>query len=141
MSEANRQLMRDWFQKVWNQRDESAIDQMFAADCVAHNFPETGGSFVGPEGFKPVYRNFCGAFPDLHVTVEEVIAEGDCVAAHFTTTMTHLGDHLGIAASGRKAKLPGAAFARVKNGKFTETWNFIDMEHLFRQLRSTDKQV
>jgi len=136
MSEANKQLMRQWFERVWNQRDESAIEAMFAADCIAHNFPETGGTLVGPEGFKPVYRNFCGAFPDIHVTVQEVIAEGDRVAAHFITSMTHLGDHLGIPSTGRKANLPGSAFAVVKDGKFAETWNFIDMEHLFRQLRT-----
>jgi len=136
MSEANKKLIREWFERVWNQRDESAIDELFAADGKAHNFPETGGALTGPEGFKTVYRNFCGAFPDLHVTVEDVISEGDRVAGHFTVTMTHLGDHLGIPSTGKKAYLPGSTFCIIRDGKIAEGWNFIDMEHLFRQLRS-----
>ena len=136
MSEANKQVIHQWFERVWNQRNEAAIDDLFAADGKAHNFPETGGVLVGPEGFKSVYRNFCGAFPDLHVTVEDVISEGDRVAAHFMTTMTHLGDHLGIPATGKKANLPGSTFCIIKDGKIVEGWNFIDMEHLFRQLKA-----
>lgn len=134
MSEANKQLMRRWFERVWNQRSEAAINEMFAADAKAHHFPETGGVLVGPDGFKQIYRNFCGAFPDLHVSMQDVIAEGDRVAAHWTVTMTHLGDHLGVPATGKKAVLPGSAFAVVRDGKFVETWNYIDMGHLYRQL-------
>ena len=136
MSEANKQLMRRWFDRVWNQRDALAIEEMVAPDVRIHNFPVTGGVQIGAEGFKQTYQNFCGAFPDLHVSLEEIIAEGDRVAAHFTTTMTHLGDHLGIPSTGKKAILPGSAFCIVKDGKFIETWNFIDMEHLFRQLKA-----
>ena len=134
MSEANKQLMRRWFDEVWNQRRESAIDEMFATHGKGHHFPETGGVFRGPDELKPVYRSFCSAFPDLRVTVEDVISEGSKVAVRWSATMTHLGDGLGMPPTGKKATLPGSSFAVIVEGKMIEAWNFIDMGHLYQQL-------
>jgi steroid delta-isomerase-like uncharacterized protein len=134
MSDENKQLMRRWFQQVWNEHNEAAVDEMVLADCMVHNFPETGGVLVGPAGFKEVHRNFCGAFPDLHVVIEDVISEGDRVAVHWTATMTHRGDHLGIPSTGKTAILPGSSFCIIRNGKIAEAWNHVDMGHLFKQL-------
>jgi predicted ester cyclase len=94
MSEANKLLLRRWFEQVWNQKSEAAIDQMFGTDGKSHGFPDADSLLVGPEAFKAVHRVFCGAFPDLHVEVEDVVAEGDRVAVRWRVTMTHLGDHL-----------------------------------------------
>ena len=134
MSEANKQLMRRWFEEVWNQRKESAIDEMFAAHGKGHHFPETGGTFHGPDEFKPVHRIFCSAFPDLRVTVDEVIGEGNNVAVRWTAIMTHTGEGLGFPATGAKVTLPGSSFAVIESGKMIEAWNFIDMGHLYKQL-------
>lgn len=134
MSEANKQLMQRWFQQVWNEGNEAAIDELVSTECKVHNFPETGGVLVGPAGFKEVHRNFCGAFPDLHVVIEDVISEGDRVALHWTATMTHSGHHLGIQPKGKKAVLPGSSFCIIRDGKIAEAWNHIDMGHLFKQL-------
>ena len=79
MSEANKALVRRWFEEVWNQGREKTIDELFAADGVAHGLGDTEADTRGPEGFKPFFRNLRGSFPDLHMTVEDAIAEGDKV--------------------------------------------------------------
>ena len=137
MSEENKQLLQRWFQQVWNEQNQGTIDELFSAEGKVHNFPETGGVLVGPAGFKEIHKNFCGAFPDIHVIVEDVISEGDRVAAHWTATMTHLGDHLGVPSTGKKVVLPGSSFCIIRDGKIAEAWNHIDMGHLFKQIAVT----
>ena len=138
MSEENKQLMRRWFEEVWNKRRESAIDEMLHAHGKAHGLPDPDSSLEGPEGFKTVQRTFCGAFPDLHITVEDVIAEGDRVAVRWSATMTHLGDHFGFAATGKKARLDGAAFVVIKDGKIVEGWNQMDMTGMMQKLKAQE---
>jgi steroid delta-isomerase-like uncharacterized protein len=136
MSAANKLLMEDWFEKVWNQQNSAAIDAMFSADGRSHGFPQADSVLVGPEEFKAIHRNFCGAFPDLLVTVEDSIAEGDKVVTRWTATMTHLGDSLGIKATKKEVVLHGCTIAIVKDGMISEGWNFMDMGGMFATLRA-----
>jgi steroid delta-isomerase-like uncharacterized protein len=136
MSEANKNLAKEWFEQVWNQKSEAAIDRLFAPQCQCYGFPEADGVLVGPEAFKAVHRTFLGAFPDIHVEVEDVIAEGDHVAVRWKATMTHLGDHLGFPASGRQAELGGSSFL-IGNGKqIIAGWNYMDIPTLFQKLQT-----
>ncbi len=135
MSQANKLLMEDWFEKVWNQQNTAAIDAMFLADGRSHGFPQADSVLVGPEEFKTIHRNFCEAFPDLLVTVEDVIAEGDKAAVRFTATMTHLGDSLGIKATQKEVELHGCTMVIIKDGMISEGWNFMDMGGMFAKLR------
>ena len=102
MSEANKQLVQRWFEVVWNQRSETGIDAILSPECRAHGLSGADSPLIGSEGFKKFHRNFCRAFPDLKVEVQDTIAEYDKVAARWTTTMTHLGDGLGFPASGKR---------------------------------------
>ena len=136
MSEANKQLLRTWFEKVWNQQSVDAIDAMYQPGGRAHGFPQADSVLEGPEDFKKIHSNFCAAFPDLRVTVEDVIAEGDAVAARWSATMTHLGDSLGMKPTGKKVVLTGSTFVVIKNGMIAEGWNFMDMGGLFAQLKA-----
>jgi steroid delta-isomerase-like uncharacterized protein len=135
MSEANKQLARRWFEEVWNKRNAAAIDEMLSADGKSHGFPDPDSVLVGPEDFKVMHSSFCGAFPDLQITIEDVITEGDKVAIRWTTTMTHLGDHLGIPATSKKVRLPGSSFLIVRDGMIQEGWNFMELEGLIHRLR------
>ena len=63
MLEENKQLARRWFEEVWNQRSEAAIDRMFDPNGKSHGIPEPGSVLTGPEEFKKVHRNFLGHFP------------------------------------------------------------------------------
>lgn len=136
MSEANKQLIRRWFEEVWNQQNESAVDAMLSHDCKAHGLGQGDEELVGPEGFKTFHRSFCKAFPDLRVTVLDTIAEGDKVAARWKATMTHQGDGLGFPASGKKTGMEGATVVIIKNGKIVEGWNHMDIGSLFAELKA-----
>jgi predicted ester cyclase len=136
MSEANKLLLKRWFEEVWNQKSEAAIDKMFSPEGKSHGFPEPDSVLVGPESFKAIHRSFCGAFPDLRVDVGEIVAEGDLVAVRWKVLMTHLGDHLGFAATNKKASLAGSTFAIVKDGKIIEGWNHMDLGALMQKLQA-----
>jgi steroid delta-isomerase-like uncharacterized protein len=136
MSAANKLLMEDWFEKVWNQQNAAAIDAMLSPDCRSHGFPRADSVLIGPEEFKAIHRNFCGAFPDLLVTVEDVIAEGDKAAVRFTATMTHLGDFLGMKATQKEVELHGCKVVIIKDGMISEGWDFMDMGGMLATLRA-----
>jgi predicted ester cyclase len=136
MSEANKLLLQRWFEQVWNQKSEAAIDEMFSKQGRSHGFPDADAVLAGPEPFKAVHRTFVGAFPDLHVDIEDIVAEGDRVAVRWRVSMTHLGDHLGFPATGKKGTLDGSSFLIVKDNQVMEGWNQMDLQGLMQRLQA-----
>ena len=135
MSEENKALLRRWFEEVWNKRRSEAVDEMFAADGIAHGLSDDEGTpFRGPAGFKPFHEIFCGAFPDIEVVAEDMIAEGDMVAARCSVRGKHTGDHLGIAASNARVQFTGMCIVRIKDGKIVEAWNNFDFMKMNKQI-------
>ena len=134
--ENGERLMRRWFEEVWNKRNEAAIDEMFKAGGAAHGVPTPDSVAHGPEEFKVHYRSLCGAFPDIRIDIKDVIAVGNRVAVRWRATGTHLGDNLGITATGRPIVLDGATFCIVEGSQITEGWNLMDMGYLMQSLRS-----
>jgi steroid delta-isomerase-like uncharacterized protein len=134
MSEANKRLARRWFEEVWNQQNEAAIDELFSADGKCYGFPDAE-SAISREEFKTTYRVFCGAFPDLKVTLEDVIAEDDRVAIRWKTSMTHTGDHLGFAATGKTCSLTGVSIIQIARGQIIDGWNEVNIQGLIQKLK------
>jgi steroid delta-isomerase-like uncharacterized protein len=133
--EANKALMRRWFDEVWNKGRAEAIGEMFAADGVGHGLSDEPGKTInGPSEFVPFHSVFRGAFPDIEVVVEDVIAEGDMVAARCSVRGRHTGDHLGIAASHAPVGFTGMVMARIKDGKIVEAWNNFDFLSMNKQI-------
>ena len=137
MSETNGQLTRRWYDEVWNQRKSAAIDAMFAPLGKSYGFPDPDSVLVGPKAFKEIHARFCGAFPDLHIALDDIICEGNRVAVRWTSTMTHLGNHLGFPASKKKAALSGSSFMIIEDGLIVEGWNFMEMHTLIQSLKSS----
>jgi steroid delta-isomerase-like uncharacterized protein len=135
VSEASKRVAERWFEQVWNQKSEAAIDELFFSGGKCYGFPEPD-SALSPEEFKALHRNFCGAFPDFHAHIEDLVAEGDHVAVRWKITMTHLGDHLGFPASGKQAVLHGSSFIIVKNGQIMDGWNQMDMTGFIHKLQA-----
>jgi predicted ester cyclase len=135
MSEA-KLVGRRWFDQVWNQKKEAAIDEILHPQGKVYGFPEADSILVGPDAFKAVYRTFCGAFPDIHVEIEDIVAEGDHVAIRWKAVGTHLGDHLGFAASRKKAELHGSSFIIVRGNRILDGWNHMDMQAFFKNLQT-----
>lgn len=133
MSKENIALAERWFDEVWNNGRAEAVDEMFATDGIAHGLG-AGGDLYGPAEFKPFVEKFRGAFPNINITVEDAIAEGDKVALRWTARMKHEGDHLGFAATQKDAVIAGMSIVRVRDGQIVEGWNNWDQLGLMQQL-------
>lgn len=133
MSEENKELLRRWFEEVWHKGRTEAIDEMFAGDGLAHGLAE-GESMRGPQAFKDFHASFRGAFPDVRVVIEDMVAEDDRVAARCTVTGKHTGDSLGFAATNAPVEFTGMTIVRIRNGQIVEAWNNFDFMNMNRQL-------
>ena len=134
-------FMHRWFDEVWNKGNASAIDEMMAADAIVHGLGEADVNVRGPEAFKPFQARLRAAFPDIQVTIEETIEEGELIASRWTATMTHQGDDLGVAATGRRVTVSGMSIGRLKDGKMVEGWNNWDTMAMMQQIGALQPPV
>lgn len=133
--EQNKALLRRWFEEVWNKGRAETIDELLAVDAIAHGLSDDAAKpLKGPADFKPFHQTFRGAFPDIKVTIEDMIAEGDKVAARCSVRGKHTGDHLGVAASNAQVDFTGVTIVRIKDGKFVEGWNNFDFLKMNQQI-------
>ena len=108
-------------------------DEIFATDHTYHD-PSSPMIGPGPEGMKQLIGMYIAAYPDLHHAVEDQIAEGDTVVTRWTGTGTHQGDLLGMAPTGKPAKVMGIWIHRLAGGKIVESWNVWDTLGMLQQL-------
>lgn len=135
MSNTPDAVVRTWFEELWNQKREDTIDRLFAAEGVVHGLPTPDGSPIrGREGFRPFYRAFRDAFPNIRVDVTQTVTEGEMITALCHVTGTHQGDHLGMAATGRQIDFWGMCMARVRDGYIVDAWNTFDFLALYQQI-------
>ena len=128
-------VIRSWFDQLWNQGREDTIDRLFAVDGIAHGLPTPDGSPIrGREGFRPFFRSFRAAFPNIRVEVTQTVSEGEMVTALCHVTGSHQGNNLGIAATGRDIDIWGMCMARVRDGYIVDGWNTFDFLTLYQQI-------
>lgn len=128
-------LIHRWFEEVWNNRSEDAIDEMFAEDGVANGLNDADGNPLrGPENFKNLHRAFLSAYPDLKIIVEDTVAEGDKIAARCTVRATHTGEGLGVAPTDQPVEFTGMTIVKIKDGKIVEAWNEFDFMKMYSQI-------
>jgi predicted ester cyclase len=128
-------VIRAWFEQLWNQADESTIDRLLHPGGVIHGLPTaSGGPLRGRDEFRPFYRVFRAAFPDLRVEVVHVVAEGDRAAAYCRVRGAQRGDLPDLDATNRAVDFTGFAMVRVVDGLATEAWNCFDFLTMYRQL-------
>jgi len=134
MSSTPDAVVRSWFEELWNQGNEDAIERLFAANGIAHGLPSPDGQALrGPEAYRPFYRSFREAFPDVRVVVVRTVTEGELVTAHCHVTGTHRGDSLGKA-SGKPVDFWGMTMVRVRDGQIVEAWNNFDFLSFYQQI-------
>lgn len=134
MSEANKVVVRRWFEEVWNQGREASIDELFAVGAVAHGLGDSEADVHGPAEFKLFAAHIRGAIPDVHIQVEDLVAEGDRVAVRIILRGTHTGPGLGVSPTGRKVSIQGVIIVRIVDGQIVEGWNCYDQLGLLRQV-------
>ncbi len=135
MSEENKALLRRWFDQVWNNGRAEAIGEMFSGNGLAYGLDEDPNEpVVGPAAFREFHAPFRGAFPDMVIVVEDMVAEGDKVAARCSVRGKHTGTGLGIAATNTPVDFTGITIVRIVGGKIVEAWNNFDFMRMNRQL-------
>ena len=130
-TEDNKAVVRRGIEEVWNQKNVAIVDEIAAPDYVSHNRAMTTH---GLEQYKQLVMMYFAAFPDLHLTIEDEIAEGDKVVTRVTARGTHQGSFMGIAPTGKHAVVTGIVIDRFANGKTVEAWNNLDDLGLLQQL-------
>ena len=132
-AEENKALIRFLIEKGLNENNPDVADGNFTDDYVAH-IPGVPSGPTGPEAFKQVVRRWRGAFSDWHMTIEQLIAEGDLVANRFTTTGTHDAPLFGIPPTGRRMEVHSQEVHRLSGGKVAESWIVDDVPGILVQL-------
>ncbi|GAB2862833.1 hypothetical protein GCM10027176_75950 [Actinoallomurus bryophytorum] len=108
------------------------IDEVVAPDVVIRTPLPTDAT--GAAALKQVWATLLRAFPDLHVAVEDVIAEGDKVVCRNTVTGTHQGEYMGRPPTGRSITYNEILISRFADGRIAETWGIVDVLSQLRQL-------
>lgn len=132
-TEEEKAIVRRVNDEVWSRGRLDVIDELIADEFVATviGAPE---QIRGPQGFREFVVMYRKAFPDLRITIDEQIAEGESVVTRWTATGTHEGELMGMAATGKQATTAGINVNRVAGGKLVEGWGLFDQLGLLQQL-------
>lgn len=130
--EKNKAVARRDVEEVFNKGNTTIVDEIIGPDWV---FYGPGGlEFKGQEGYKQIVTTMRNAFPDLHMTIEDMIGEGDKIAVRYTMRGTFKGQLMGMAPTGNQFTMTSALFMRFKDGKLVETREIFDQLTFFQQL-------
>ncbi|MFC4358182.1 ester cyclase [Halobium salinum] len=132
-AERNKAALAEALDRIWMEGDLSFVDERFADDYVLHN-PARPQGFHGPEGFKEYVGMLRSAFPDMAISCEGTVADGDTLATRYRWRATHEGELLGIEPTGKEVVMSGMAFLRFEDGMRKEDWFLDDFMGLFAQL-------
>jgi steroid delta-isomerase-like uncharacterized protein len=132
MAADNKTFVRNTTEEIWRTGDAELIDEHMAPGYVLHK-PPTGFP-PNREGLKAILQAMHGAFPDLRMMVEDVIAEGDKVVQRRVYQGTHKGELFGIPATGKSVNVSQITVSRVADGKFVEEWAETDFLSMLQQL-------
>jgi steroid delta-isomerase-like uncharacterized protein len=135
MDVANKVLIFRWFEEVWNRKNDAVIDELLDPQALIYGLTDDPTRALrGPDEFRPFWRVFITAFPDLQIAVESTISEDDKVVARCAVRGTHTGEGLGFPPTGRRVHMNGIVIATIRNGKLVEGWNTFDFMSLYSQL-------
>jgi len=127
------ELVRAWFDEIWNAGDIDAADRLLAPDGVLHETAVGGDGIQRLGDFKAMVRAFRRTFPDIRFQVEQTVEDGEHAAARVTATGTHTGLGLG-APTGRPFRITGIVMIRLQEDRTIEGWSSFDLLALYEQL-------
>ena len=133
MSDENKEIARRYVEDVWGQGDFEAERQIVAANVVDHN-PGSGGA-RGLDAHHATLTAVRAAFPDMHMKLDLLVAEGDKVTARWTASATHLGDFYGMPPTAKRVEFTGMNILRIADGQIAEIWAIEDIAGLMQQLQ------
>jgi steroid delta-isomerase-like uncharacterized protein len=131
-TEQNKTLVRRVFEEIFNANNLVAVDELIASDYVYHR--PARPEFRGPATYKQLLATFRAAFPDVHFTVEEMLAEGDSVFSRWRFTGTHQGEFMGVAPTQKRITAAGMLLSRCADGRLVEELELMDELSILRQM-------
>jgi steroid delta-isomerase-like uncharacterized protein len=140
VSGENVALGHRWFEEVWNKKRLDAIDEMADPAVVGQGAQFHDGLF-NREEFRAFAAHLQSAFPDLHLRIEDTIAENDRVVLRWQVHMTHTGQFLQYPATNKKVNIAGITILQVENGKIIAGWDKWDQLGLLEQIGAVPVQV
>jgi steroid delta-isomerase-like uncharacterized protein len=130
--EGNKDVIRAYVQTIFNQQQVDRADELVAPDYLDHAaLPRQA---PGLEGAKKKWAMYLAGIPDLRVTIEEMVAEGDKVAVRRSYEGAHCGELLGVPPTGKQVRIGGISIFRLAGGKIAEQWEQLDRLALMQQL-------
>lgn len=121
---------------VWNSNNPDALANYFAPDARVHSMTPGSIAGTGLDYLKERAQSLLNAFPDIHFVIEDVVQQGDILAARVTLEGTQRADFAGVPATGKRMKVYDFAMYRIVEGKITDVWSLIDMQAMRTQLQS-----
>jgi steroid delta-isomerase-like uncharacterized protein len=137
MSQLHRDLARHWFEDVWNARRDATVQDLLAEKAVLHM---EGGDFIGPDRFLETRALLLDAFPDIRLTVEDVVADGERAVVRWSAAAHHRGALFGIKPSGEEIRFRGMTWMIFRDGKVTEGWDSWNLGGLLNDLRTASAE-
>jgi steroid delta-isomerase-like uncharacterized protein len=134
MSESNKQVMRQIFEEAFNSGDFDLIDDLVVEDYVDHDPNNPPDLPPGRQGLKALMAGYRAAFPDMVMTIDDQVAEGDKVVSRWTARGTHNGELMGVSPTGKQVVVTGIFIDRIVDGKVSESWAGWDGLGLMRQI-------
>ena len=135
MSEANKATVRRLVEEIQNRHELARMDAFFTPNFINHlEAPDLSSEHNTVERAKIAFRELFTAFPDLHVTIQDQVAEGDKVVTHKLFQGTHQGAFMGVAPTGKPIAFAVIDILRLDNGKVVEHWAIQDRLALMQQL-------
>lgn len=134
----NKTVFRRFYERAWNLGDLTVIDELLAPTFVNHEVGETTTSHR--DLYKQAVVESRTAFPDLVLTIETLIAEGEFVAAHWRLQGMHTGMAWGRAPSGQALQQTGLTLVRVVEGRITDFWKHDNAYAFWQQVAASVKQ-
>ncbi|MDZ7694304.1 MAG: ester cyclase family protein [Balneolaceae bacterium] len=131
-NEKNKELVRQYLLEVWGNWDYQLEKELVANDFIDHGAPPNFPS--GLEGHHQFLQMCANGFPEVDITVEDLISEGDKVGCRWTLTGEHQGEFMGVPASGNDVVITGTDIHRIENEKLKETWPVVDMLGMMNQM-------
>jgi steroid delta-isomerase-like uncharacterized protein len=133
-TETNKAIIRRYLDEIFNDGNLAVADEIIAPDYKSIGPGALPGVPPGPEGSKMLVRTYRNAFPDIHFTVDEQIAEGDKVMTRWTAHGTHKGELAGIPPTGKSVTVTGMIEDLIVNGQIVERWDIFDQFGMLQQL-------
>ena len=131
MSKVHEEVMRRFVEEVINNGNFSVLGELIQPNYV-YRSPDQ--ELHGPEGIRDLFTAYRVAFPDLNVTIDDLVAADEKVVISFTLNGTHKGDLMGIAATDKQVKVHGVVISRFEEGKIVEEWEILDQLTMYQQL-------